>query len=602
MHPPTTLLTLTSLLLIPPIQACHTTSPLPRPQLQLQLQSQSPLSSSTQPFNKALNSLTKSLDAALANKIRPGFDIYNVSFSIGITSFDQADPSVPVWEYHHLSPAANRNGTGTREIGRGAEYLIGSISKVLTDALLLKSGINYDDPITKYLPALKSNKSSINWEDITLRSLAGQVAGIVPNYGFSEYYYLKDYFEYLGFPALDNSSYPECGVTGMDGGVCNREQLLRGMLTSDPVAAPQTHPVYSNVAFTLLAYAVEAYTGKTYAQLIRELSAALGMPSTRPSPGNDSRAVIPGVPNNWGSDYGDGAAGGGLVSTVADLSSFLHAILSRSPALSTPTKIRAWLKPHTFIGSTAFQGSPWEIFRPDPALLFPSSSDKKHTVTIIGKDGVAYNYRSRISLLDDYGLGITILTAGDQSALPVLFNAVISTVVPAIDATAIEQAAERYAGDYASTSANATITLDGNTLRLAGLTRGGKDILAGLGEIYKYSLAPLLAAEMARTNGVYRLYPAEIERLETLDDGRVVIKEDWRFEWGLDGVNPEAETDLPGRGISEEECKSWKLVDWLYYGGQSVDRLVFVRDKKTGEAIGMEVPFLRTRLLTRQAA
>lgn len=112
------------------------------------------------------------------------------------------------------------------------------------------------------------------------------------------------------------------------------------MLISDPVAPPQTRPIYSNIAFTLLAYAVEEYTGKTYNQLIRELSLALEMASTRPSPGNDTRAVIPAVPNNWGSDYGDGVAGGGLVSTLADLSSYMHAILTKSPALATPTKIR----------------------------------------------------------------------------------------------------------------------------------------------------------------------------------------------------------------------------------------------------------------------
>jgi CubicO group peptidase (beta-lactamase class C family) len=112
------------------------------------------------------------------------------------------------------------------------------------------------------------------------------------------------------------------------------------MLISDPVAPPQTRPVYSNIAFTLLAYAVEIHTGKSYSQLILELGLALGLPSTRPSPGNDTLAVIPSVPNNWGSNYGDGVAGGGLVSTIADLSSYMHAILNKSPELSNPTKIR----------------------------------------------------------------------------------------------------------------------------------------------------------------------------------------------------------------------------------------------------------------------
>jgi len=112
------------------------------------------------------------------------------------------------------------------------------------------------------------------------------------------------------------------------------------MLTSQPIAPPETRPVYSNIAFTLLMYAVEAHTGKNYSELVSGLSASLNMSSTRPSPGDDSFAVIPSVPNTWGSPYGESVPGGGLVSTLADLSSFLHAILSRSPALAPVTRIR----------------------------------------------------------------------------------------------------------------------------------------------------------------------------------------------------------------------------------------------------------------------
>jgi len=98
--------------------------------------------------------------------------------------------------------------------------------------------------------------------------------------------------------------------------------------------------VYSNIAFTLLMYAVEVHTGKDYTQLVRDFSAALGMSSTRPSPGEDALAVIPPMANTWGADYGDNAPGGGLVSTLADLSAFMHAILAKSPALAPVTKIR----------------------------------------------------------------------------------------------------------------------------------------------------------------------------------------------------------------------------------------------------------------------
>ena len=49
------------------------------------------------------------------------------------------------------------------------------------DAIFLRSGVNPDEPITKYLPALADAKSLVSWENITLGALAGQVAGVVPN-------------------------------------------------------------------------------------------------------------------------------------------------------------------------------------------------------------------------------------------------------------------------------------------------------------------------------------------------------------------------------------------------------------------------------------
>lgn len=40
--------------------------------------------------------------------------------------------------------------------------------------------------------------------------------------GFSEYYYLKDYFEYLGYPHLNDSAYANCGIIGLNGG-CSKD-------------------------------------------------------------------------------------------------------------------------------------------------------------------------------------------------------------------------------------------------------------------------------------------------------------------------------------------------------------------------------------------
>lgn len=425
-----------------------------------------------------------------------------------------------------------------------------------------------------------------------------------------EYHYIKSWFETLGFPALNDSSYPPCGVIGLNT-ACTREQLLAGMLTSDAQAPPQARPVYSNIAYTILAFAIEAATGRDYATQLRDyLTTPLNMPSTIPSPGNDSLAVIPPIENTWGSPYGDNAPGGGLVSSVADLTAFLHAILSRDEALGSAADIRAWLQPRTFSGSrSSAVGLPWEIFRPEPRLLFPGYDEKTgeggHTVTIHAKDGAAYGYHARIALLDEYGVGLVILTAGDQDALGEVYNTALTGLVPVLDEVAREQAVEEYGGVFKGLSTeetgavavNATVELDGLSLRLMGLHRNGSDILVGLQELWKVTLSEFLPS--LGMTGEYRLYPTGIERKATLADGREVVEEDWRVWWE---VRYTSQTDMPGRGLSENDCLTWTLADWMYYGSQSADRVVFVKDANTGSVLGLEAPFLRTGAMGKSEA
>lgn len=129
-------------------------------------------------FRRALDNLTKIFDAASTGEIKGGWDVRNVSMSIGLVSLDQAEPSVPIWEYHHL---ASGNVNGTKSLNRDSQYLVGSVSKVISDAILLRSGVNIDDPVTEYIPSLDDPSSLISWNNITLRALASQLAGIPPN-------------------------------------------------------------------------------------------------------------------------------------------------------------------------------------------------------------------------------------------------------------------------------------------------------------------------------------------------------------------------------------------------------------------------------------
>ncbi|KAI0440637.1 beta-lactamase/transpeptidase-like protein [Xylaria telfairii] len=554
-------------------------------------------------FTRATDKLTQAFESAFAGDIKAGWPVENTSFSIGLITHDQNDGAVPAWEYHHLAPT---NVNGTKELTRDSQYLIGSISKVISDYILLRSEVDLDESIAAYLPELSDADSLISWEDITLRHLASHLASIPPNYGFSEYYYLKEYFESLGFPHIGDDAYASCGILTLNGG-CTREQFLKGMLESYPIARPAERPVYSNIAFTLLMYAVEARTGKNYTELLETyVSKPLGLTNTVVSPGDDNKAVIPPVDNSWGSNYADNAPGGGLVSSLSDLSVFLHGILDRS-LFDSDTAVHQWLKPTSSTGSLhSLVGTPWEIFRvPD---LTP---DHPHVVDIYAKGGAAYGYQAQMAVIDEYGAGIVLLTAGSTLASPLIYDAILTTLVPALDEIAREQAvASGYTGMFAdipicssssssvtandSISFNVTIAQDEDSLVLQGIERDGKDIIASLKEIWSLTLGGFVAFKPSKP----RIFPIDILNEESVSapDGteKRVIRQDWRVEWDFAQGD---DTDLPGAGLSAANCLTWTVTDWMYYGSEPIDRIVFVLDAESGDVVGLEIPYLRSGVL-----
>lgn len=131
----------------------------------------------------ATANLTQTLDSALKGKIKAGFEVENTSFSISLVSpypkpSSQRNDSI-IWSYHHLG---KNNVDGTKSINHDSQYLIGSVSKVFSDLLLLQSDIDLSDPITKYLPGLSTkNNTPIQWDSITLSALSNHMAGIPAN-------------------------------------------------------------------------------------------------------------------------------------------------------------------------------------------------------------------------------------------------------------------------------------------------------------------------------------------------------------------------------------------------------------------------------------
>lgn len=143
-----------------------------------------PTSLSTSPLiTNATTRLTRSLRAALSGEIKAGWDVQNVSFSLALVSpFDTASSTngSSIWEFHHLS---DRNENGTTRLDSDSQFLIGSVSKVFTDLMVLRSGVDVDRPVTEFLPELKGEggSSPVRWGDVTLRALTEHLAGITQN-------------------------------------------------------------------------------------------------------------------------------------------------------------------------------------------------------------------------------------------------------------------------------------------------------------------------------------------------------------------------------------------------------------------------------------
>jgi hypothetical protein len=302
--------------------------------------------------------------------------------------------------------------------------------------------------------------------------------------------------------------------------------------------------------------------------------------------------VIPPVENSWGSDYGDNAPGGGLYSSTNDLSILMQAILDKS-ALHTETEVREWLKPHSSTSSLYnLVGRPWEIYR--SSNLTPAHP---HTIDIYGKNGGAYGYISQMAVIDQYGIGLNILTAGPQEAWRILYDAMLGVVLPAVEEETRLQA-EIYAGNFSSADGLVQLSTsidDGPGVVLNGLSRNGSDMLGALEQLFGQALP-----QFGNLSPNFRMFPAEFSQAGTMNRNGTqvdVIREDWRINLDfLPNTKESSGSDLPGQGAVDKTCVGWQTADWFYYGGEAVDRVVAVRGSTSGELVGFEVPYLRAEL------
>ena len=83
-----------------------------------------------------------------------------------------------------------------------------------------------------------------------------------------------------------------------------------------------------------------------------------------------------------------------------------------------------------------------------------------HIIDLYAKDGAAQGYLARFILIEQYGIGIVVLTAGPGEVLNPLAEAILATIVPAAEEEARVQA-KKYVGNF-STPSNTTPELATN--------------------------------------------------------------------------------------------------------------------------------------------
>ncbi|RYP14527.1 hypothetical protein DL765_006303 [Monosporascus sp. GIB2] len=524
-------------------------------------------------FQQYANQFTLALEGALSsgNNSYGEFDTETVSFSIAVWSVSQ---NTSLYEYHSEGSKLVGDVTGGGVLNNNTIYRIGSISKLHTVYTYLAAvgDAHLDEPITNFLPELaaidkewahnaSANKiDNIKWSEVTLRSLAGQLSGIPRDYGLGDvagFVHDPATIESFGLPPLDSVPKPLCvPFTSGENGVCTREEFFRGIATRPPVFAAYSTPSYSNLNYGLFAWALEAILddGRPFPQIFKdEVLDPLGL--------------------NQGS-FDDPS--GAYYSTIADLNALGRSIL-RSELL--PRRLTGWwLKPMTFTSDpNQSVGMPWEIYR--TAISVTPGSEAKRMVDMYTKAGDVGLYATMLALVPDYGIGFTILTAGNsirQLERIYLLEMLRDHFLPAFEDLNAKAAEGSYAGTYVDSASNSSITISTRPDRPGlgvenWISRGVNMLEDGKGIRGLYHFTDSTPLEL-------RLQPTGLRDKKTGRVGFRLISEDRQFREGF-----------------LWECFSWASVDAITYGAAGVDDFIFGLDRD-GNAEDLELRAFRISL------
>lgn len=206
-------------------------------------------------------------------------------------------------------------------------------------------------------------------------------------------------------------------------------------------------------------------------------------------------------------------------------------------------------------------------------------------IEVYTKGGDIGSYHSKLCLVPDYDLVMSIMTAGPEAQFQLSFSILsqlLATLLPAIEqAGQDEVTAMGMVGTFADATSNSTITLaldkNGPGLNISNWIVRGQDVNA----LYA---ANYVAGVGSSTSIRPRLYPTTIQ---------VGNQSAWRavFDTGTaaDAAQNDAQFVWPG-----QSCQTWANMDRFPYGFNGIDDFLFTMEQG-GAGGGMTVTSLENR-------
>lgn len=515
-------------------------------------------------LDPAFESIAERLSAVVSDK---KYDVS--SFSIEITSNTKT-----LWTHYHTARKRNETRPGVKQVDGDSLYRIASITKAFTVLALLHQqsagNLSLDDPVNRYVSELaEPDSGDIPWKDITLRSLASQLSGIPREAMQSDLINELPDPTKVGLPPATKDGLLNCYEYN-DWRPCNRTEVLDSLKRRKPIFAPNQQSTYSNVNFLLLGLVLENVTGMAYNDYINKtIFEPLGMSSSSLKKPSDEHAVLPLGQYRWDVDEGIHDPAGGIYSSSLDISKYARYILTHYNILAKGVN---WMMPASWsTGINNFYGMPFEIFRTNRIL-----EDSKRPVTFVSKGGGVEQYYSWISILPEYGLGITMMVGGNYSLLRAIQEIVTVELVRAAEDSIWEDVDKIYSGTYISTDASLNSSISLSTSPSTGLVMNSfvsnsTDVFTSL-----WSELSQAGAHKAQPQPL-QLVPTLLFKNETAQQGEI-----WRWL-----VVPECAKGDDARPIFDDLRIT--DIDQAMYAGLPMNEVVFWHEEAVVELPGWRV-------------